>query len=192
MTLFDGESDSKDRLDITQIKPWVRFWARTADIYIIKIIIGAIQLIFFQGKLFDPVLLSFGCSLIWAFAEAHSIHTWGSTPGKWLFNTEVRTNNLKKPDLFTSIKRSIAVWILGVGMGVFSSFTYIIGYYLLTRRGYTIWDKYCECNVIHKKMSENRRIAVIFVIVALVIVNFALICKCFFYYNEAIELPHFS
>ena len=50
MTLFDGESDSKDRLDITQIKPWVRFWARTADIYIIKIIIGAIQLIF-QGKL---------------------------------------------------------------------------------------------------------------------------------------------
>ncbi|HPD01032.1 MAG TPA: RDD family protein [Acetivibrio sp.] len=186
MSLFDGESDWKDRLNIAQAKPWVRFWARTVDLYIVDVIIKAIQLILFQGKLFNPLLLGFGSSLIWAFAEANSIYTWGTTPGKWLLRTEVRANNLKKPDLFASIKRSILVWLLGVGMGVFSSFTYIAGYYLLTRKGYTLWDKYSDCYVVHKKMSDNRAIVAVFIIIALVIVDFAFsFVNAYFYCKEA-------
>lgn len=186
MSLFDGKSDWKDRMNITQAKPWVRFWARTVDLLIVDIIIRAIQLILFQGNLFDPILLSLGSSLIWAFAEAHSIYTWGTTPGKWLLRTEVRANDLKKPDLFTSIKRSILVWVLGLGMGVLSSFTYIVGYYLLTRKGYALWDKYCKCNVVHKKMSETRVVVAVFIIIALVIVDFAFsFVNAFFYYKEA-------
>ncbi|HOQ38093.1 MAG TPA: RDD family protein [Acetivibrio sp.] len=186
MSLFDGEYDSNNRLTIIEIKPWTRFWARTVDIYIVSTIINAMQLIFFQGTLFDSMLLSLGSSFIWALAEAHLIYTWGTTPGKWLFNTEVKTYNLKKPDLFASIKRSILVWALGTGMGIFSSITYLISYFILTRRGYTIWDRYAECVVIHKKMSENRVLAAVFVIVGLIIVNLAFgFINAIFYLKDA-------
>jgi len=66
--------------NIFTVQPWVRFWARVIDTFIIDTIVRITQLLFFPGSTFEPVLLTVGTYFIWALAEAKLISTWGTTP----------------------------------------------------------------------------------------------------------------
>jgi hypothetical protein len=116
-----------------------------------------------------------GTYFIWALAEARLISTWGTTPGKWLLKLKVRTNVSEIPDFKRALKRSILVWILGMGLGIFTTISYIFGYYELTRKGITLWDRISECNVEYEKMSENRRIAAVLTVIGLGVAYFSLV-----------------
>ncbi|HHV28863.1 RDD family protein [Acetivibrio mesophilus] len=174
MREYDRRTDPQGSYSIFSSQPWARFWARIIDIFIIDTIVRLTQLIFFTGSMFEPILLSMGTYFIWALAEAKLMSTWGTTPGKWLLKIKVRTNDLEIPDFKTALKRSILVWILGMGLGIFTTVSYIFGYYELTRRGNVPWDRTTGCSVEHEKMSENRRLAVVFIVIGLCIVSFSL------------------
>jgi len=47
---------------------------------------------------------------------------------------KVRSNNSQILDFKTALKRSILVWMLGMGFGIFTTISYIFGYYELTRK----------------------------------------------------------
>ncbi|HOM01784.1 MAG TPA: RDD family protein [Acetivibrio sp.] len=174
MNEYDRKTEPQKPYSLFRAQPWVRFWARMVDIFIIDTIVRLIQLFFFSGSMFEPILLSMGTYFIWALAEAKLISSWGTTPGKWLLKVKVRTVDSEIPDFNKSLKRSILVWILGMGLGIFTSISYIFGYYELTRRGITPWDRISECSVQYEEMSENRRIAVVLTIIALSVVCFSL------------------
>lgn len=175
MSEYDRKTDPQGFYNIFTVQPWVRFWARVIDTFIIDTIVRITQLLFFPGSTFEPVLLTVGTYFIWALAEAKLISTWGTTPGKWLLKIKVRSNNSQILDFKTALKRSILVWMLGMGFGIFTTISYIFGYYELTRKGITPWDRISECTVQYEKISENRRIAVVLTVIGLSVMYFALI-----------------
>lgn len=190
MSLFDNKTDSKESYDISRVKPWIRFGARITDVFLFRMIIGIIQLIIFPDRVFDETLINLGSLLIWVSIESHLLYTWGTTPGKWLFKTRVKALDSKNIDVAMALKRSFVVWALGMGVGIFNYITFFIGYLELKRKGIAPWDRISGCIVVHDKISENRLLGVILIILGLLTANAVL-----FYFNntyliEALQESH--
>ena len=166
-----------NKINISQVRPWVRFFARMIDSTIFVFIV-VIVLIFTAPSLTSSLGLndySFGfiCCFLWIFVESFFLSQWGSTPGKWIYATSVKKrngNNLKYSD---ALKRSFAVWIKGIGLGIpiVAFFTQINAYNTLEREKITSWDKEGNSVVFHSKIGWWRIILIIFCFLILVILN---------------------
>ncbi|MFZ5987770.1 MAG: RDD family protein [Bacillota bacterium] len=163
MSLHDGRS-TEEFDDIPKVRPWIRYWARVMDILLFGIIVGIIQVVFFPRKVFDDPMLGAGLLIFWIFIEAKLLSTWGTTPGKWLLKTKVRGSDSNILTFVAALKRSFLVWLIGMGMGLFSLVTMIIAYLNLSTRDITSWDRQCGCRVIHEKIGFARAVAVVLIV----------------------------
>ncbi|MCB1066006.1 MAG: RDD family protein [Verrucomicrobiae bacterium] len=160
-----------------QRRPFIRFWARMFDYTLVSTAawqvcevppqlenITLLELfandgtIIPQETLLDIVKVYFAFMLIWQFIEGALIHTFGTTPGKALFNIRVTSADGSLLPLIKGFGRSFFVWVVGFGMGLFP-FILIgmsIGIAMLQFAGSTLWDRQLESRVHHGPMTPPR------------------------------------
>jgi uncharacterized RDD family membrane protein YckC len=151
-----------------QVRPWVRYWARMFDIYIVAIV-GGIVVAVTSPHAFDQPgsdqLFGLAVIFLWVFIESLLLSTMGTTPGKWLFKTRLIAPSGGKPSYSAAISRSVKVWWRGLGIGfpIASLITLITAHGKLTKSGITSWDKEDGFTVLHERIGPVR---IIFAVIA--------------------------
>lgn len=157
-----------------QARPWVRYWARMFDVYSFSLIggvflgIAAPQFLARQDEYALGMMLVF----VWVFVEAVLLSSFQTTPGKWLFKTNIALTSGSPIDFSQALTRSLKVWWRGFGIGfpIAAMITMIVAHGRLTRNGITSWDKDDSFLISHEKVGVSRvLVAVAFFFVFLVI-----------------------
>lgn len=158
-------SPEKHVAPLTQVRPWVRYWARTLDAclfaFIFGAVIGVISAIYpdtfnpWPDALWGIVLL-----FLWVFVEPFFLCWFGATPGKWLLRIAVRTADGGKLSFEQALQRSASVWWRGMaaGLPLFNIATAIYGYKRLINNGETSWDADGKFRVSHSRVGVFRAI----------------------------------
>lgn len=154
-----------------QARPWVRFFARTIDMFSFSIIAGLILgIIFESASKMNGYVLGFIFGILYIFVEPMMLSTWGSTPGKALLNIRLRREDGNRLSYSDALNRSFQVWLRGCGAGIpiVALFTQIGAYNRLRNEGKTSWDHDGHYRYIHKDISSVR-----IIVVTLVLFGFA-------------------
>lgn len=154
---------------ITQTRPWIRYWARTLDIVIGGMVLGVILGVLAPAALdMSNVFLGFLSVFVWIFIETVLLASWGTTPGKWMLSTTVRTDRGAKLDGWAALSRSLDVWLRGLGVGIplISLFTMIKAYNRLKAGNETLWDANGSFVVSHEPLRTDRLARVVLVVLA--------------------------
>lgn len=154
------ESENHDRV-VSQVRPWVRYWARMLDIYLAALVIGIVIGVFSPRALDVPgsdILFGLALLLIWVFVESLLLSSVGITPGKWLLNTRLVPPSGGKPGFTAAFSRSVKVWWRGLGIGfpIISIITLVIAHGDLKESGSTTWDKDTGFVVVHGRIGFLR------------------------------------
>lgn len=160
------------------IRPWVRFWARVLD----YLIWGAIISFCIYGNpfIFWYHIMSFNFSSIYTCIflifslmslvpiEAFLLSTWGYTPGKWLLMVTIRDNNGNKLSYRKALKRAVAVFIFGIGLGIpiITIIALFMAHYKLTKDSTTLWDESGKYAVTHDRIGPIRVIILVIILLA--------------------------
>jgi len=184
-----GETTTMDTVDeeVSQQRPWVRFFARMTDYYIFSMLFSLLISIMFpdfmeqmsqmliqqtspensEGTGYQSILfiLLFRVviTFVWVFLEAYSISRFGTTFGKNLLGTRVLDKNGELLPYDRALKRSYGVWLKGMGAGfaLVSWLTMIFGYQMLKKDGFNSWDKDADSKVVHTYFSTTRLIIIL-------------------------------
>lgn len=184
-----GEATTMDAdvEEVSQQRPWVRFFARMTDYYIFSMLFSLLvtfmfpdfmeqmsQMLIqqaseesaetpgFQSILF-LLLLRVVITFLWVFLEAYTISKFGTTFGKSLLGTKVLDQNGELLPYDRSLKRSYGVWLKGMGAGfaLVSWLTMLFGYQALKKDGVNSWDQDAGSKVEHSYFSPTRLIIVL-------------------------------
>jgi RDD family/GYF domain 2 len=151
----------------SQVRPWVRYWARLMDIMIFSFMLGISAALIYEPLLDIPDTV-FGIMLLflYVFAEAAMLASLGTTPGKAMLSVRLRDANGDKLSYGSALKRSFDVWArgLGLGLGIISIITQINAYNHLTNEGITSWDRTGDYTVQHRSISIWRILLVSFLV----------------------------
>lgn len=177
------ESESEKNASVP--RPWIRFWARFIDYIVWGVIVGFILgLLEGAGAISNQTILDLTNPLIfgiliastWAFVEPPVIAAFGTTIGKVFLRVKLSHQSneiLSKVDLGALYKRSLAVWLKGMGIGLplVSMITQLVGYRNLNSHGETSWDRDYGFAVSHGRIGYVRGVLVTIVILFALILN---------------------
>jgi uncharacterized RDD family membrane protein YckC len=165
---------------VSQIRPWVRFAARSIDldVYFILLLplLGGINTLL---EIYNaPKITTIWSGLViylfaWIFIEPIFLSTWGTTVGKWLFKTRLRDREGNKLTYKVALKRCFLVLMKGYVFHIplASLIGQIIAYRKLKHNGLTSWDKSCQTTLIHDKIGKLRGVLILLLFMGLIIVN---------------------
>jgi len=173
--------------EVSQVRPWVRFFARMTDYYIFSMLFSLLITLMFpdfmeqmsqmlvqqttvensetpgyQSVLF-LLLVRVVVTFLWVFIEAYTISKFGTTFGKNLLGTKVLDNNGELLPYDRALKRSYSVWLKGMGAGfaLISWITMLLGYQALKKDGVNSWDKDTNSKVVHTYFSTTRLLIIL-------------------------------
>ena len=169
-----------DLESVSQVRPWVRYWARSVDLFVFTVIFGFIvgvagifnevawQLLELPDAVFGIIIIC-----LYPFVEAVFISNWGASPGKWILNTKVLNKYGEHLSYTEALIRSFRIVWQGMGLGIpiVSLVTLLISYSNLKNNSITRWDANLETVVMHKKIGVTR----IFITILILIAFFALV-----------------
>jgi TPR repeat protein len=137
-------------------RPWVRFGAKTLDLFCVSFLFGFLAKIVFPGQHF--IVVAFVSLFVWALVEPLVLFTFQTTPGRALFRTQLVYQNGQPIPLGAAYERTIRVYIKGMGLGlpIIYLFTHFVAYRHLTTHGTTTWDQQGGFEVRHGKLSGLR------------------------------------
>ena len=138
------QASSDESFSGSQVRPWIRFLARTIDLIVFSFLACIILAIIWpQIFVINDILLSALLSLGFIFVEPILFAKWGTTPGKWLLMIRVRNFDGSRMTYSEARERAFKVWSYGLGLGIpfIGFFTQIHSYYYLKKNGVTLWDK---------------------------------------------------
>lgn len=164
-TSVNVESESQGHV-VSQVRPWVRYWARMFDIYLTALVFGIALGIFLPRALDVPgsnILFGLAILLIWVFVESLLLSSVGVTPGKWLLKTRLVPPLGEKASFGAALSRSVKVWWrgLGIGLPIISIVTLVIARSDLKESGSTTWDKDTGFVVTHGRIGFLRTAVVV-------------------------------
>jgi uncharacterized RDD family membrane protein YckC len=155
------------RSQVRQIRPWVRYWARTFDIYLFGIVLGIVLSVPLQGILTPALerLLGLLIVFLWVFVEALLLSTGRTTPGKWLLKTRVVALD-GQLSYSKALARSFSVWWRGMGIGfpLTALIALLLSYRRLNARQITWWDEDVKTVVVHERIGPVRAVGFIVVL----------------------------
>lgn len=140
-----------------QIRPWIRYWARTMDFLCFSMAVGALLgfvapewLETVNDTLFGVILLFLYC-----FVEPIFFVIWGTTPFKALLRVRVRNNDGSRLGFRQALTRCFNVWARGNGLGLplFGFIANLISFSRLRENGTTPWDASGHHTVSHQKIE---------------------------------------
>ena len=184
-----GDTTTMDAAEqeVSQQRPWVRFFARMTDYYIFSMLFSLLISFMFpdfmesmsqslteqttlegadstnyQGILYI-IVLRIVVTFLWVFLEAYTLSKYGTTFGKNLLGTRVLDNNDELLPYDRALKRSYSVWLKGMGAGfvLISWITMLFGYQTLKKNGVTSWDEETNSKVVHTQFSTTRLIIIL-------------------------------
>lgn len=163
------------------VRPFIRFWARMFDYLLLNLLVWFVfappqiptlpsdptDLLEFLRNLNGMIpqeeqiriaMIQGGALFVWNFIEALLISSFGTTPGKMLFNISVRRKNGKQLNYSEAIGRSLLVWLLGIGLGItilqFLAMSFSLFY--LLNKGETLWDRRLQTQIHHQPLSPQK------------------------------------
>ncbi len=169
-----------------EVHPLLRFWARFFDYLLLNLFVWFVfeppqipavpddfnNLVDYLGRLNElipqqeqlRIATIQGASLFaWNFIEALLLSSFGTTPGKMLFNIKVMRKKGGRLDYMGALNRSMVVWIFGIGIGI--AFLQILamaaGLFYLLSKGETLWDRLLGNRIHHQPLSPPRIILAI-------------------------------
>lgn len=149
----------------SQIRPWVRYWARTLDLLSFAIFIGIVIGVVDPKilELIPETLLGFVIILAYNFTEPAMLATFGATPFKALLRVRVRNHDGSKLSYFQALRRTFSVLVFGQGLGIpiVALITSIASYSRLTNHHTTRWDEAGGTVVSHQTVQWWRWLLVI-------------------------------
>lgn len=143
----------------SQIRPWVRYWARTFDFLLFGMFAGIVlELVYPKALDLPGTALGIVLMPAFIFVEAAMFAVAGTTPFKALLNVRVRNHEGRKLSYAEALRRSFSVWLRGLGMGipVVTLVTNITAYKRLSDSGVTSWDSDGGFTVSHRKIGVWR------------------------------------
>jgi len=167
-----GEAKKDEADAVSQVRPWVRYWARNFDYALFGLVVGVVFGVVAPSLLDIPeTLLNMLIAFTWVFVEAFLLSTWGTTPGKWLLRTTLRDSAGNKLNFSMALNRSFSVWWRGIGIGfpIVTLITLIVAHGKLTKEGITDWDREGGFVVSHKKIGALRVIVMILFFIGFVL-----------------------
>lgn len=148
---------------VSQVRPWVRYFARSIDIILLWFLFGFIRLFMSPSAKYNLIVVEFLLLIVWVLIEAKMISSSGYTPGKRLLKAKVLDEYNNKLTFSQALKRSFLVWLIGMGVGILWPATMITGFIELRKEKTTTWDKYSKSKVIHEKVGIFRVIIAIII-----------------------------
>jgi uncharacterized RDD family membrane protein YckC len=158
-----GQLMSERAPDVTQARPWVRFWARSLDGLLYSFVVLVVVLPALRPHLtasaslvgWWPVL---GIPVGMVCLQAAMLSLFGTTPGKLLLGTSVRTMTGEKLGFGEALSRECGVLVRGqaLGLGLFSALALLLSYRRLSRDGTTSWDEFGGFVVRHERIGAGR------------------------------------
>jgi uncharacterized RDD family membrane protein YckC len=139
-----------------QVRPWIRYWARSSDFFLFSLISG-----FILGVVAPHVLemnqVVFGIALLFVYnlVEPAFLSIWGYTPSKALFLIRIRNENGGKLTYRQALIRTLKIWARGEALGIplVSIFTHLSSYSRLMERKITTWDAEEKLVVAHQEIA---------------------------------------
>lgn len=151
-------------VDPSQIRPWIRFWARMFDYLLVTLVmvllmdllgigLGAVQ----TGSNSTFLLPLWLVAAAWIFIETVLLAIVGTTPGKALLNITLSTSTGDKLTMMEAFRRSIDVFLRGMcaGLPLFNLIANYISYNNLIKTGATHWDVQGEFRVTHGEINKG-------------------------------------
>ena len=139
-----------------QVRPWVRYWARTFDYLLFCMLFGGVaSLAIPEIAEADDTLLGIVLLFAYNFVEPALLTSMGTTPFKALFCIRVRNQDGSKLSYLQGLRRIFSVWTYGQGLGIpfVSLITCITSYNRLNRDRITLWDQKGGLVVTHQPVS---------------------------------------
>ena len=156
----DPVSNYSPTLNKSEVRPWVRFWARYIDISTFSLSISFLIGLIFPNYMAESNYFILGIEwvFLYVFIESIFISGFGSSFGKWLLKTKVVPINGAINTYESALKRSFHVWWRGWGAGIpiFYLIPLIISYRTLNNQNITPWDKSSGYVVKHEKIGVLR------------------------------------
>ena len=140
----------------SQVRPWVRYWARTFDFLLFAVIFGAVGVVIWpEFEEMNDTLLGILLLLSYNFVEPMMFAAVGTTPFKALLRVRVRNNDGSKLTFQQALRRTFSVWLRGQGLGIplIALFTSITSYSRLSRDSITSWDRDGGFTVTHQTVT---------------------------------------
>lgn len=147
-----------------QVRPWVRYWARTSDMFMFAIIFGIfLGLTFPQVMEIGNMALGIIITFVYLFVEPLMLSLFGTTPGKALLNIHLRRVDGGLLTYREALSRMFNVWLRGLGLGIplVVIVMNIISYTKLTNEGITSWDKAGGFRVSHREVGALRVVGMV-------------------------------
>ena len=145
---------------VSQVRPWVRYWARMTDVWIFAVFISVYVGISDSSILYatNDMVMGIIILAVWVLIESVMLSTWGTTPGKWFFRITIRDSEGNMLNYSDSLSRCFSVWLKGLGAGLplVSIITTLIAYNTLTTTGRTSWDMSGNFTVTHEEIGTRR------------------------------------
>jgi len=163
------QADGGPKQNIAHANPWIRCIARFLDYALFFLLLLSTRA-FFHGKIpFSTyeywIPFEF---FLWIPIEALLLASWGTTPGKFFLRTKLRLGKRERFDLMSAFRRSFAVWIRGIGLGipVLSFFCLLTAYNRLKIFQITSWDRDDHVTVTHYPIGKWRLYTAVAVTIA--------------------------
>lgn len=150
----------------SQVRPWIRYWARTFDILSFAFLLGVVLAFALPAALeINDTLFGIVLLVAMAFVEAACLALFATTPGKALLRIRVCNHDGSRLSYAGALGRSLRVLVRGLGLGIpiVALVTHIMGYTTLTRDGITSWDSAGNHLVAHREIPVWRGILVVLV-----------------------------
>jgi len=168
-------SETEFPVAVSQVRPWVRFFARTFDIWLLDLTFAiACLMMSITIRISTNFLVGMILPVIWLFIEPVFLSKWGATPGKLLLRTRVTKQNGELLSYGEALSRSVNVWLKGEALyiPVVILVANIVAYKRLTKHGITTWDKSGSFLVRHSRIGDGRVVFFVFLFVALFVATF--------------------
>lgn len=158
------EREEKSAIASSPPRPWIRYWAKLVDVWIIVIVLAVLAGMLFprwtsetSDTIVGLVLLALAVPV-----QALLLSTWGTTFGKSLLGIKV-TKDGRKLDFGGAFKRELGVYLVGFGLGIpiVAFFTQIAAYNHLKKEGASSWDQDPGNVVTHSDPSTIGIVAVV-------------------------------
>jgi RDD family/GYF domain 2 len=154
--------------EVSSLHPWRRYFARWFDLYIFYLFffffLGITFPRMFEGydKSLDALFAIFGMAA-YAVFEGFCLNVFGTSLGKRLYGIKLTRADKDGFILSVAFKRSFAVWVRGLGIGIpiVAIITSIVAYRTLKREKQTSWDRDFQCITTHSELSALRWISIV-------------------------------
>jgi uncharacterized RDD family membrane protein YckC len=180
-----------------------RFWARWVDLHLYMAVWWLFLWITHRdiGAIFNTPWIMLIQLLPWFAVEAALLHLHGTTPGKWLLGIRVINEDGGPLSLGQAVKRSLRVYVAGIGMGwgPLAPICQGISWWITRRIGRTLWDHLGNHRVEVSAIRPVRYFATAVVLIVSMHLQFAVIAPHFIraspYFQEMFgdnPPPHFQ